>query len=55
MQCVREREANPMNLSQSLPTQMSSSEPNLSQSNMMEQQLDNLADAMTDMCVEEVS
>jgi len=42
-----------MNLSQSLPTQMSSSEPNLSQSNMMEQQLDNLADAMTDMCVEE--
>eukprot|EP00091_Calanus_sinicus_P009578 TRINITY_DN2237_c0_g1_i1.p1 TRINITY_DN2237_c0_g1~~TRINITY_DN2237_c0_g1_i1.p1 ORF type:complete len:185 (+),score=38.43 TRINITY_DN2237_c0_g1_i1:638-1192(+) len=66
MQCVREIEmhqANQQNLSQSLPNHISSEDQlfmclpvhNPGQANMMEQQLDSLATAMTDMCVEEDS
>ena len=65
MQCVREIEmhqANQQNLSQSLPNHVSSEDQlfmclpvhNPGQAHMMEQQLDSLATAMTDMCVEEV-
>eukprot|EP00090_Calanus_glacialis_P022577 TRINITY_DN3483_c0_g1_i1.p1 TRINITY_DN3483_c0_g1~~TRINITY_DN3483_c0_g1_i1.p1 ORF type:complete len:211 (-),score=66.56 TRINITY_DN3483_c0_g1_i1:75-707(-) len=66
MQCVREIEmhqANQQNLSQSLPNHVSSEDQlfmclpvhNPGQAHMMEQQLDSLATAMTDMCVEEDS
>jgi hypothetical protein len=65
MQCVREIEmhqANQQNLSQSLPNHVSSEDQlfmclpvhNPGQAHMMEQQLDSLSNAMTDMCVEEV-
>merc|ERR1712106_788664 len=66
MQCIREREMKLMaesTLSQSLPVQFSSEDSlfmalpahNPGQANMMDHQLDSLASAMTDMCVEEDS